>query len=134
MVLSCYSNLYNQGTPNFEAWTPIIIQVESRGPPKGTVRLKPCHGQRWNDVFLRGSCPGSASDMSRTGWSYSSTFFNYLTKHFLKYVTTHGNQHQTRILYDGHRSHISLTLTEWARQNKIILFVLPHTQAISRNI
>ena len=54
MVLSCYSNLYNQGTPNFEAWTPIIIQVESQGPPKGTVRLKPCQVKNKRSPALLG--------------------------------------------------------------------------------
>ena len=63
--------------------------------------------------------------MSKTGRSNSTIFFNYLTKHFLQYVTTHGSEDPTLILCDGHRSHISLTLTEWARQHNIILFVLP---------
>ena len=31
----------------------------------------------------------------------------------------------TLVLYDGHRSHLSLALTNWARRNNIILFVLP---------
>ena len=29
------------------------------------------------------------------------------------------------VLYDRHKSHISLDLTDWARENNIILFVLP---------
>jgi hypothetical protein len=29
------------------------------------------------------------------------------------------------ILYDGHKSHVSLGLVEWARDQHIILFVLP---------
>ena len=82
-------------------------------------------GVRWNEDFLKGSPTGSAGEMSKTGWSNSTIFFNYLTKHFLQYVTTHGSEDPTLILYDGHRSHISLTLTEWARQHNIILFVLP---------
>ena len=40
-VPASYSNLYNRGTANFYARTPIIIEVEPQGPPKGTVRLKP---------------------------------------------------------------------------------------------
>ena len=31
-------------------------------------------------------------------------------------------------MYDGHKSHLSLTLTEWAKKIKVVLFVLqPHT-------
>ena len=82
-------------------------------------------GQRWNNDFLNGSCPGSSGEMSKSGWSNSSVFLNYLTKHFMTYVTTNDAEYPTLILYDGHRSHISLTLSEWAKQNNMILFVLP---------
>ncbi|XP_052268555.1 uncharacterized protein LOC127869937 [Dreissena polymorpha] len=81
-------------------------------------------GQRWNDEFLNGACPGSAGEMSKSGWSNTSVFLNYLTKHFIAYVPT-DSEHPTLILYDGHRSHISLTLAEWAKANNVILFVLP---------
>ena len=40
--------------------------------------------------------------------------FNYFTEHFLQCVTTHGSEDPSLILYEGHRYHISLTLTEWA--------------------
>ena len=29
-------------------------------------------------------------------------------------------------LYDGHKSHISLTLSDWARERNLTLFDLPH--------
>lgn len=82
-------------------------------------------GQRWTDEFLKGCCPGSAGEMSKSGWSNSEVFLNYLTKHFVSFVNTSNSDTPTLILYDGHRSHISLTLTEWAKQHNIILFVLP---------
>jgi len=81
-------------------------------------------GVRWNDDFMKGACPGSAGEMSKSGWSNTSVFLNYLTKHFISYVPT-DSEYPTLILYDGHRSHISLTLAEWAKANNIILFVLP---------
>ncbi|XP_060575299.1 uncharacterized protein LOC132732808 [Ruditapes philippinarum] len=42
-------------------------------------------GQRWNEDFLKGSCPGSAGEMSKTGWSNSDVFFELPDKtfHFL---------------------------------------------------
>ncbi|XP_060606285.1 uncharacterized protein LOC132758607 [Ruditapes philippinarum] len=82
-------------------------------------------GQRWNEDFLKGSCPGSAGEMSKTGWSNSDVFLNYLTKHFISYAATTDSDTPTLLLYDGHRSHISLTLAEWAKEHNIILFVLP---------
>ena len=42
--------------------------------------------QRWNEEFLEGACPGSAGEMTNSGWSNSQVFLNYLTKHFAKYV------------------------------------------------
>ncbi|XP_053392052.1 uncharacterized protein LOC128554769 [Mercenaria mercenaria] len=84
-------------------------------------------GQRWNPEFLNGACPGADGEMSKTGWSNSNVFQNYLTKHFATYVKLSEDRSSTPtlILYDGHRSHISLTLTDWARKYNVILFVLP---------
>ena len=37
------------------------------------------------------------------------------------------------MLYDEHRSHVSLTLSDWARRNNVILFVLPpHTSHLTQ--
>ena len=37
------------------------------------------------------------------------------------------------IMYDGHKSHLSLTLAEWARKRNVVLFVLPsHTSHLSQ--
>jgi hypothetical protein len=41
--------------------------------------------------------------------------------------------HQFRyLLYDGHRSHISLSLIKWAQENNIILFVPPPLPVYTR--
>ena len=42
-------------------------------------------GQRWNEEFLEGACPGSVGEMLKSGWS-NSVFLNYLTIHLAKYV------------------------------------------------
>ena len=47
-----------------------------------------------------------------------------MKEHFLKYVQECEGQ-TISVLYDGHKSHISLDLIDWARDNSIILFVLP---------
>ena len=47
-----------------------------------------------------------------------------MKEHFLMYVK--GGEGQTiLVLYDGHKSYISLNLIDWARDNSIIVFVLP---------
>ena len=84
-------------------------------------------GKRWNSDFLHGAPTGADGEMSPTGWSNSSVFINYLTKHFVKYagVTDKNSDLKTLVLYDGHKSHASLTLTNWAKDHNVILFVLP---------
>ena len=92
-------------------------------------------GQRWNEIFLEGAATRASGEMSKRGWSCSSVFQNYLTEHFVKYsnVSTGTASEPTLALYDGHRSHISLTLTDWAKTNNVILFVLPpHTSHLTQ--
>ena len=92
-------------------------------------------GVQWNDSFLEGAATGAAGTMSKSGWSNSEVFQSYLNKHCLKYsnVSTGSPTEPTLVLYDGHRSLVSLTLTNWARRNNIILFVLPpHTSHLTQ--
>ena len=87
-------------------------------------------GARWNDDFLHGASTGTAGTMSKSGWSNSQVFQTYLNDHFLRYssVSTGSSTEPTLVLYDGHCSHVNLTLTDWAQRNNVILFVLPpHT-------
>ena len=54
-----------------------------------------------------------------------------MKEHFLKYVQSRDSSRPVLLLYDGHHSHISLSLIKWAQENNIILFVLPpHTSHI----
>ena len=66
--------------------------------------------------------------MSKTGWSNSVLFYNCITKHFAKYTGLSEDKTAVPhlILYDGHKSHISLTLASWAKKHNVVLFVL-HT-------
>ena len=83
-------------------------------------------GKRWKDDFLLGAAYGSAGEMSESGWSNMNIFHNYITKHFARHTgITANNKEPILILYDGHRSHISLTLADWAKNRSVILFVLP---------
>lgn len=84
-------------------------------------------GKRWNSDLLQGAPTGSGGEMSSNGWSNSEVFTHYLTTHFATYagLRTQEDGHKTLILYDGHRSHVLLTLTEWAKEHNVILFVLP---------
>ena len=48
-------------------------------------------------------------------------------------LPTRGTTEPTLVLFDGHRPHISLTLTKWAKAHNVILFVLPpHTSHLTQ--
>ncbi|CAC5418395.1 unnamed protein product [Mytilus coruscus] len=76
-------------------------------------------------LLLDGTPPGSDGQCSKTGWSNSDIFKTYLEKHFLKYVSHDISGTPLLILFDGHRSHVSFTLQDWAESKNIILFILP---------
>ncbi|XP_045190344.2 uncharacterized protein LOC123547372 isoform X6 [Mercenaria mercenaria] len=52
-------------------------------------------------------------------------FKNYLSSHFMKNVKRGDETEPIVLLYDGHKSHLSLDLIEWAKDNHIVLLVVP---------
>ncbi|XP_053408884.1 uncharacterized protein LOC128559893 [Mercenaria mercenaria] len=92
-------------------------------------------GKRWNEKFIEGAPQGADGAMSDSGWSNSEIFETYVIEHLAKHASlnTSIDTPATLILYDGHRSHISLTLTEWAKKRNVVLFVLPpHTSHLTQ--
>ena len=90
-------------------------------------------GKRMIPELLKGATTGYDGCVSTSGKGYSNTdiFSQYVKSHFLKYVQRRDPKQYIILIYDGHRSHISLGLIESAKLNKIILFVLPpHTSHI----
>ena len=84
-------------------------------------------GKRMLPELLNGSSVGADGDVSDSGWSNSKIFQQYL-EHFLQYIQRRDPSQHILLLYDGHRSHISIPVIEWGKRNNIILFVLPaHT-------
>lgn len=84
-------------------------------------------GKRMISDLLQGATPGADGCVSDSGWSNSEVFRNYLEHHFMKFVPTHSDQ-KILLLLDGHKSHVSVGLVEWANSQGIILYILPaHT-------
>ena len=87
-------------------------------------------GKRYMPELLTGATIGVKATMSDSGWINGAIFKEYLTDHFLPFVRP-GNASSSQhilLMYDGHKSHISPDVIQWAKSNKIILFVLPpHT-------
>ncbi|XP_045214877.2 uncharacterized protein LOC123564977 [Mercenaria mercenaria] len=81
-------------------------------------------GKRMNPDLMKGSTPGTSGTVSETGWSNTEVFRTYLEMHFLKYVPGRSDE-KILLILDGHRSHVSVGLVEWAKTHNIILFLLP---------
>ena len=84
-------------------------------------------GKPMNDSLMQGSSTGAAGTMSDSGWSNTEIFSRYVREHLTKYMPHRDSNSPVLVLYDGHRSHISISLIEWTKENHVILFVLsPH--------
>ena len=83
-------------------------------------------GKKMQSRWMDGSTPGAVGTVSDSGWSNSQIFLDYLKHHFKLYVP--GQNDKILLLLDGHKSHVSLPVIEWAQDNNIIIHVLPaHT-------
>lgn len=88
-------------------------------------------GKRMRTELMEGATPGAYGTVSDSGWSNGEIFRKYLQEHFLSFTQGRDPLQPILLLYDGHRSHISMELIEWAQGNNIILFVLPpHTSHV----
>ncbi|XP_052809384.1 uncharacterized protein LOC128237844 [Mya arenaria] len=90
-------------------------------------------GKRWNENLIDGATPGHAGTMSDSGRSNSSVFLKYLENHFLHHVNT--RDRLVLVLFDGHKSHVNLTLANWGQQHNVVFFVLPpHTSHVTQSL
>ena len=87
-------------------------------------------GKRMQQQLLKGASPGADGTVSESGWSNSIIFRQYIENHFLKFVSCQADQ-KILLILDGHKSHISVGLSDWAKGNNFVIFVLlAHTSHI----
>ncbi|XP_062580331.1 uncharacterized protein LOC134242262, partial [Saccostrea cucullata] len=86
-------------------------------------------GKRMMPELMEGATPGAVGRVSETGWSNSQLFREFLD-HFLKHVPIKDGQKFFSM--DGHKSHTSVGLVQWARDRNIILFNFLHIQVTSQ--
>lgn len=88
-------------------------------------------GKRLIPDLLKGASPGADGMMSDSGWVNADVFRHYMKEHLTKFLPHRDAGQHVLIVLDGHKSHISLDLVEWAKQQNIVLFILPaHTSHI----
>ncbi|XP_033728933.1 uncharacterized protein LOC117318030 isoform X2 [Pecten maximus] len=104
------------------------VTLISCGNAKGT-QIPPFvvfPGKRMKKELLIGCSAGTNGEVTETGALDTQLFQSYIENHFLKYAEECRKSGQyILMLYDGFRSHISLSVIEWAKAHNIILFVLP---------
>ncbi|KAG5875329.1 hypothetical protein JTB14_018737 [Gonioctena quinquepunctata] len=74
--------------------------------------------------------PGTVYSVSTNGWMEEAQFFNWFESVFVKWVkdlrvTKNLPDQNALLLYEGHKSHISLRIIECALGNKIVLVMFP---------
>ena len=95
---------------------PTLCRVPYIRPPKAVVNSMP---QEW---FL---------GRSETGWMRGEVFFEYITNEFHNWVVENNIEKPVLLLVDGHKSHMSLTLSKKCEEMQIILYaLLPNTTHI----
>ncbi|XP_053374341.1 uncharacterized protein LOC128546943 [Mercenaria mercenaria] len=83
-------------------------------------------GKRWNPDLMKGATAGAKGVLSESGWSNGEIFQDYLKTHFIPYVRpTQASSQPILLIYDGHSSHKTPQLISWAKEQGLILFVLP---------
>lgn len=88
-------------------------------------------GKRMRAELLEGASTGASGTVSDSGWSNNEVFLKYLQDHFLQFVQERVPAQPFLLLYDGHKSHVTLNIIDWAKENNIVLFVLPpHTSHV----
>jgi hypothetical protein len=80
------------------------------------------HGRKMQSRRMDGSAPGTIGTVSDSGWSNSQICVDYLKHHCKLYVP--GQNENIWLLLDGHKSHVSLPVIEWAQEDNIISHVL----------
>lgn len=68
---------------------------------------------------------GTSGSVSGSGWSNTELFHKYLSEHLIKYDQGLTDDQPVLLNYDGHKSHVALSVIEWAKPHNIIILVLP---------
>jgi len=88
-------------------------------------------GKRLLPELLKDAAPGTDASMSDSGWSNTDIFRKFIIEHFIKYILHREPGQHVLLILDGHKSHIAVDIIEWAKQNNIVIFVLPaHTSHV----
>jgi len=75
-------------------------------------------------TLVKSAPSGWGIGKSETGWMTSETFFKYMANIFLPFVNKSNIVRPVIVFLDGHKSHLSLHLSKFCRENGLILVAL----------
>jgi hypothetical protein len=64
---------------------------------------------------------------SKSGWMTSESFFEYITNIFYPWLVSENVEFPVILYLDGHKSHVTLPLTDFCRQKQIVYYRIPPT-------
>ncbi|KAL0868247.1 hypothetical protein ABMA27_007778 [Loxostege sticticalis] len=77
----------------------------------------------WSAWTSEEAYPGTKYSATPNGWIDSETFEEYMTKSFIPMVKD--DKEPTLLIFDGHSTHVQLSVFEKAKQNNITIIKLP---------
>ncbi|KAL0879425.1 hypothetical protein ABMA27_003176 [Loxostege sticticalis] len=77
----------------------------------------------WSAWTSEEAYPGTKYSATPNGWIDSETFEEYMTKSFIPMVKD--DKEPTLLIFDGHSTHVQLSVVEKAKQNNITIIKLP---------
>lgn len=96
-------------TANGKIGPPLVVFPYIR-PPKALIESMP---------------PNWILGRSDSGWMKCDNFFDYIANDFNEWVKQMKLKRPILLLIDGHKSHMTMQLSEFCHQNGIILYALP---------
>lgn len=75
-------------------------------------------------TLVKSAPSGWGIGKSETGWMTSETFFEYMANIFLPFINESNIFRPVIVFLDGHKSHLSLHLSKFCRENGLILVAL----------
>ena len=61
--------------------------------------------------------------MSDSGWSNTNIFRTFLKEHFVKYIPNREPGQHVLLLLDGHKSHVTVDIVEWAKKKNCYICI-----------
>ncbi|XP_067621255.1 uncharacterized protein [Eurosta solidaginis] len=120
LVRKCSKKVYNRTANDEKECLTVLLTVGAYGAISPPLVMFPY--KRYVPSHITASMPkGWGMGHSDSGWMTSEAFFEYITNVFHPWLKEKGIKMPVVLFLDGHSSHININLSEYCKENKIIL-------------